>query len=261
MKNVADEDVRRLIESQHDVNIDGDTIAQNKHERASFDYTQGRLKAQRAALLVAVLAGRKESAETQAARAALAQAVKPAVAYYGFARSRTRAELLDLDPLAGAPDPVAHAQLAREWEDAFGAAPSSFERLGIEEQIARLDACCALISQSATLAAHPSAIQLRALVDAAKAALLKASKEAKDDTAAMTALRAARAAFDLADEAHDLQVRSILTGQGRIELLKLALRSEDPAYKARRAAASPITTDPLIDDLTPELPDEPVADA
>jgi hypothetical protein len=253
MKNVADEDVRRLLESQHDINIDGDTVAQNDQERASFDYTQGRLRTQRAALVIAVLAVRKEGVETQAARAALAQAVKPAVDYYGFARSRSRSDLIDLDPLAPAPDPVAQATLTREWEDAFGAAPSSIERLGIEEQIARLEACCGLVSQSSALAAHPATTQLRALVATANQALVKKAKEVKDETAAMAALRAARAAFDLGDDAHALQVRSLLTGQGRIKLIALALRSEDPDYKARRLANTPITQDPLVEDLAPEL--------
>jgi hypothetical protein len=259
MKGVADEDIKRLVESQHDLHIDGATVARNDEERASFDYTQARLRRLRAALLVSVLAVRKEGADTIAARAALAESIKLAIASYGFARSRTRSDLLDLNPLGPKPDPVKQAALAREWEDSFALASSSLERLSMEEQLARLDACCVLISQSAPLAAHHATAQLRSLIDAANEALTARAKEVKEETAAMASLRVARADFDLADDAHALQVRSILTGQGRIDSLAIALRRADPAYKARRIANLPIAEDPLVDDLSPELPELPSA--
>lgn len=257
MKNVADEDTRRLIESQHDVSVDADVVAQNKQEQASFAYTQERLRKARVKLLAAVLLARKESAQTLAAREALEQAVKPAVAYYGFARTRTRTDLLDLDPLGPQPDPAAQVQLAREWQDAFGQAPSTLDRLGADEQIARLDTLCGLLAQSAPLSAHAASAQLRALVDTAQAALARHAKEVKEDSAAMSALRDARALFDRADSAHRLQVRALLVGQGREELLGAAIRAEEPAYKARRLANAPIAQDPLVEDLKPELPDTP----
>lgn len=257
MINVADEDVRRLAESLHDTSVDGDTVAQNKTELAMFDYTQARLKKQRDVLLAAVLLARKEGAETRAATASLEQAIQPAIDYYAFARARTRADLLEIDPSKPKPDPIAHAQLAREWDDAFSTPYSHIERINLDERVARLDAQCALIEQSAPLNAHTTTATLRALVTAAKDALKVYRKESKEDSAAMTTLRAARVSFDAAHSAHKLQVSSLLTGQRRPELLARAIKSEDPAYKARRRAQKPISEEPDLDLLVPELPDAP----
>jgi hypothetical protein len=257
MINVADEDVRRLAESLHDTSVDGDTVAQNKTELAMFDYMQSRLKKQRAVLLAAVLLARKEGAETLAATASLEQTIQPAIDYYAFARARTRADLLEIDPSKPKPDPIAHAQLAREWEDAYAQPTYQLDRLSLDERITRLDAQCALIEQSAPLKAHTTTATLRALVTAAMDALKVYRKESKEDSAAMTALRAARVDFDAAHSAHKLQVHSLVTGQQRPELLARAIKAEDPAYKARRRAQKPITEEPDLDLLVPELPASP----
>jgi hypothetical protein len=254
MNNVADEDVKRLVESQHDTSVESDEVAQNKTEQAMFDYTAARLKKQRAVLLAAVLLARKEGAETQAATTAMEQAIQPALDYYAFARARTRADLLEIDPSKPKPDPVAQAQLAREWQDGFALAPSQLDKLSLAERITRLEAQCGLIEQSAPLKAHATTPTLRALVAAALDKLKVQSKESKEDSAAMTSLRAARVSFDAAHSSHKLQVHSILTGQQRPELLARAIKSEDPAYKARRRAQQPITEEPDLDLLVPELP-------
>ena len=255
MKGIAAEDIQRLIETNHDQSVDSANAVNNDEERASFEYTQGRLRERRVMYLQAVLLVRKEGAETTGAQARLHHAVDAAMAQYSFARTRTRADLLELDPSAPKPDLVEQARLEGEWEQAFGVAPSLITKNGAAQQLARLETCCGLVALSAPLAAHAATAKLKALVEVAIEAQAKRSAEGKEDSEAMRALWAAREELDAAHKAHRLQVESLLVGQRRPERLGAFIKAEDPAYKARRRAQAPIEQDPDLEILAPELSD------
>lgn len=255
----ADEDTRRLLESRHDIAAaekPADISPDIKYHPA-ITASRDELFNARGGLQSAAAHSARERSETDAERAKLEQAIDAAKRRYAFVRNKVQDALLNVDP--DAPLPASEIERRqRLFQRVFRAAPSDLDRLGQGQVIEAIGVVTDALDKEPELKALGFTTSVAAAHTAAKNAAKELSRENNEDAQAMDALRAARASFDRASDAHTLLVKSLLVRVGRADDLGQFILAHDSAYAARRAAKAPISQEIGASEL--DAPADPPAD-
>lgn len=237
----TDEDLRRLLESRHDIGAceDAKAVTTNPAYQDAVVASRAELVTRRAALKAAAALVSREKSETDAERAGLQGAVTALVRRYAFVRGKVQDGLLNVDPES----PLPSTELVRRqrlFDRVFRAVVSDLERASQRTVIETLAGVVKALDEEDDLAPFKLAATLGAALTKADAAARSLARETGEDAAAMTALRTAREELDRAADAHALLVTSVLVRAGRQQETGQLILAKDPAYAARRAARAPI---------------------
>lgn len=250
------QDQARLLEGRHDVKAAAapEQVAPTKAGQALLTESVAELAESRQTLRQAILIQAREAGETDQARAEVNTAITDAVATYAYVRNRIKDALLNLLP---------HEQRALSTEElalrrrafnrVLGRNPSDITNQSPEKQVTLLTDVAEAIGQDPRLGGfniHQDLVEAITRADASQAGW---TKERGEDSDAMRSLVAAREGFDRVASAHGLLVRSLLVRQGREAELGRFVKTQDPAYAARRRAQQPIEEEPDADTLTDDL--------
>lgn len=237
----TDEDRRRLLESRHDLAAleNPTTLTDDPDHKQALVASRAELLARRDALRSAASLVSKEKSETDVERAGLQGAVTALLGKYRFVRGKVEDALLNVDP-DSAPPPAEMLRRTRLFDRVFRHTLSDLVRSSQRSVVEMLGGVAEALAGEKDLAPLGYAAPFAAAHAAAEAVAAELDRETGEDTAAMTALRAAREELDRASHANALLVESVLVRASREAELGRFVLAQDAAYAARRAARVPI---------------------
>lgn len=256
---VPNEDGRRLVEANYDIDAAADPakIATEPAIRAAVAHTRAQVEAERDALIVASAVVVRETGETRQARQALEVAGAKARAAWQYLATDLTSKLLNPAPEAM---PASDVMAARQdlMGRLFSITARELERAPADRKLEVLRFALMLAAEAASRAVlgdHVDVIQHRLGPARAELAARQTDlqRELREDREAYETLEQRRVSCDRAQAAHFRQVQSALIAQGREGELGRYIRSQDPAYRARRAAQRPIREEEGIEAVTTAL--------
>ncbi len=250
---MTDEDLRRLLESRHDLTASKkpEVMTVDSSLKAAVTTFRKDLEAARHQLTAAVAAVSREKTETEAERIQVHKCLASAVARYGFIRGKVGDALLNTDPDEQI-DPKEIERRQKLYDRVFGIMPSDLDRLSQKAGIEKLESVTQSLSGEPDLKPLGYAGALSKTLTAAVSAIGKLNREIDEDSAAMVALRAAREQFDRNHASYALLVQAVLVREKRESEIGRYVLARDPTYAARRAARAPMEQEPGADEIEAE---------
>jgi hypothetical protein len=258
---LGEEDVRRAVESAHDVEAIGDVKALTPHaqEQELLLFSLAELADAREGFMSAAAHNAEELRETDVIRVEILGKRDALYAHYGRAQHIASGLLVDADPDA----PMSDAERERRERlisSVFTLNRASFRDGAADRLHSQLSALLLACEQNPELGALKLTRVIKPHIVKLGALLTDHQREQREDRQATASLNAARDVLDTAHRAHALAVESVLVRGGKRADLGRYLLARDASYLARRAAKKPINEEPGAPDVLDVLTPRPIAE-
>lgn len=254
---LAAEDVRRLIEARHDLDVDVALINPDPAMQGALLHMRGRMAVSADTVRTCARAVLKEDGEGRGAREKQLAASKAAEDEWRYYRGKVADHLLNPPravraTLTPTQLEARHAALLRT----FPHNTTDFSRLTPAAKLEALRATIEAVGDEPLVrdawAAEVRA-QLTPVAEALDLANKAVTKENRDGQAAFEDLDLARADFDRRQSAYVTQVEAALKDTDHLDNIGRYILARDPAYRARRAAGQPIREEKGVEAITTDL--------
>lgn len=254
---LAAEDVRRLIEARHDLDVDLALIHPEPAMQGALLHMRSRMAASADAVRTCARAVLKEDGEGRAAREKQLAASKVAEDEWRYYRGKVS------DHLLNPPRAVRATLTPKQMQDrqaalvrVFPHNTTDFSRLTPGSKLEALRATIEAVADEPLVGdawAAEVRAQLTPAADALDVANKGVTKEARDSLAAFEKLDLERAHFDRRQSAYVTQVEAALKDTDHQDHIGRYILARDPAYRARRAAGQSIREEKGVEVITTDL--------
>lgn len=253
------QDLRRLIESTHDLNKtkNASRLTSLPEQVQALAESHKQLSDARARFIQTYKTFRKEVTETNATRARMYASRESLLQQYTYTREQAQHAFFTIHPKK----PLDQEEAERRqslFHAAFGQTRSTLDRSSEDKLQTSMEATVEQIRNENLLnqTLRDELLQEYQTFAKDKAAI---DAERDDDKEANQALQKERAALDRFSEAHSLLVQSILVREQKKESQGQFIKRLDPSYQARLRSNTSITIEEETQQLSNDL-EEPIED-
>ncbi|MBU53446.1 MAG: hypothetical protein CL920_32525 [Deltaproteobacteria bacterium] len=253
------QDVKRLLESKHDLNKTKDpkTISTRPPQIAALTASYQELTNARTQFISEYKKSRAENVETNTARAAFNVARDNIYASYDYLHREVSHAFFSIHPKK----PISGDEAQRRqtlFNAAFKHSLPSLKRLNEDVLVTEFEMTLEQLS-SEPLVPADALKDFKMEFQSLSTSKETLDKERTDDRQSTSALQQARAALDLASKAHELLVESALIREDRQGELGQYIKTQNPSYQARLRGNASLAKEAEAEEVSNEL-DEPIQD-